>query len=584
MRICAMEGQMMRGLTDKPAVKDNFQIESYINGLCDFITTCTAPMTISIQGDWGTGKTSIMQMTRDRLGSNIHKVWFNTWQFSQFNMGEQLPILFMSKLISEIEDGKDASKSKTKEILGNVLRVSAGMIAGHLSNGTMSLDAVGGLLSTDFLSEFEKLKEEFQKLVNAKAKGKNDKVVIFVDDLDRLAPGRAVELLEVLKIFLDCEKCVFVLAIDYGVVSRGVKEKYGNDFGDEKGKSFFDKIIQVPFKMPVANYNISSYVKSCFEEIGISVSDEKIVYYVDLINHSIGNNPRSMKRLFNSYLLLNKITVSDFLNDEKNKSLLFAILCMQSSFENIYNHIVNNRFDVDKKFLQDLLEEKNTLFEELEMDEKQISKFIVFARDLIKLIDSDGKEGIDENELEDFKNVLNFSTITSANVATEQDVNSYEKHYRYKHRDICRNIIQREANARFSNFDFADFYRKSYDIGCWWVYIRNDKGYSRDGGRPIRFGYEICLCPPKSADDKMSTVTFGIYKIDIKREKTLKEDIVALLGDNPFPELGEPDITDNGIYYRDLMPFNADEENEDVYYQMADLFCNQFQKIKQYFV
>ena len=82
----------------------------------------------------------------------------------------------------------------------------------------------------------------------------------------------------------------------------------------------------------------------------------------------------------------------------------------------------------------------------------------------------------------------------------------------------------------------------------------------------------------------MSTITFGIYRIDIKREKTLKDDIVALLGDNPFPELGEPDITDNGIYYRDLMPFNADEENEEVYYQMADLFCNQFEKIKQYFV
>ena len=91
-------------------------------------------------------------------------------------------------MISEIEDNKEASKSKTKEILGNVLKVSAGMIAGHLSNGTMSLDAVGGLLSTDFLSEFEKLKEEFQKLINSKAKGENDKVVIFVDDLDRLAP------------------------------------------------------------------------------------------------------------------------------------------------------------------------------------------------------------------------------------------------------------------------------------------------------------------------------------------------------------------------------------------------------------
>lgn len=42
-----------------------------------------------------------------------------------------------------------------------------------------------------------------------------DRVVIFVDDLDRLVPSKAVELLEVLKLFLDCKQCVFVLAIDY---------------------------------------------------------------------------------------------------------------------------------------------------------------------------------------------------------------------------------------------------------------------------------------------------------------------------------------------------------------------------------
>lgn len=577
---------MMRGLPDKPAVLDAFQIESYINGLCDFITTCTAPMTISIQGDWGTGKTSIMQMVRDRLSPNICKVWFNTWQFSQFNMGEQLPILFMSKLISEIEDNKDASKSKTKEILGKVLRVSAGMVAGHLSNGTMSTDDFGGLLSTNFLDEFERLKEEFQKLINSKAKGENDKVVIFVDDLDRLAPGRAVELLEVLKIFLDCEKCVFVLAIDYDVVSRGVKEKYGSDFGDEKGRSFFDKIIQVPFKMPVASYNISNYVKKCFEDIGISVSDEKISCYKDLINHSIGNNPRSMKRLFNSYLLLNKITVEDLLATEKNKLLLFAILCMQSSYEVIYNYIVNNRFDIEKEFLQDLTQSENPLFQQLEMEEKKITKFVVFARDLLKLIviDSNKSIDIDENELEDFKNVLNFSTITSANVKTEEEDNSYEKYYRYKHRDICRNILKPEVNRRFTPLKFDDYYRKSYDVGCWWVYIRNEKGFSEGDNHPIRFGYEICLCPPKSAEEKMSTITLGIYKIDVKGEKTSMEDVKSLLGDNPFSELGiQPECNNYGIYYRGLMPFNVDDANEDTYAQITELFSENFEKIRKFF-
>ncbi len=76
----------------------------------------------------------------------------------------------------------------------------------------------------------------------------NARVVVFVDDLDRLQPQKAVEVLETMKIFLDCERCVFVLAVDYDVVARGVKAKYGDTLSDEKGKSFFDKIIQLPFK------------------------------------------------------------------------------------------------------------------------------------------------------------------------------------------------------------------------------------------------------------------------------------------------------------------------------------------------
>lgn len=577
---------MRRGLTDKPAGEDSFQIESYINGLCDFITTCKAPMTISIQGDWGTGKTSMMEMIRSRLNSNIYKVWFNTWQFSQFNMGEQLPILFMTKLINKIEDGKDAAKSKMKDMLCKILKVSAGLAAGHFSNGTVSMENVEGILSTDFINEFEGLKEEFQNLINSKAKGENDKVVIFVDDLDRLPPGRAVELLEVLKIFLDCEKCVFVLAIDYGVVSRGVREKYGDDFGEEKGKSFFDKIIQVPFKMPIANYNISNYVKECFNEIGVSVSDEMIESYVNLINNSIGNNPRSIKRLFNSYLLLNKIAAGDLLKNEKDKSLLFAILCMQSSYEAIYNYLLNHRLDIEIESLKDLSRENNLLFSDFEMDEKTVARFVVFVKELLKLIDSNQNEDIDESELEDLKNVLNFSTITSANVETEQPNNSYEKYYRYKHRDICRKYILPEVNKRFSPLVFKEYYKLKYEqIGSWWVYTETEKGTLADGGKPVRFGYELILCPPATAEDKMSTVTFAIYKVDVKGEKTSVSDIVALLGDNPFPELGTPQCrTGQGLYYEGLMPFNVDDNNDAFYTQLAELFCEQFEKIKKYFV
>ena len=58
------------GLTDVAASKDLFEIGPYIKGLSDFIKECKTPMTISIQGTWGTGKTSIMKMVEAELLKN----------------------------------------------------------------------------------------------------------------------------------------------------------------------------------------------------------------------------------------------------------------------------------------------------------------------------------------------------------------------------------------------------------------------------------------------------------------------------------------------------------------------------------
>lgn len=175
--------------------------------------------------------------------------------------------------------------------------------------------------------------------------------MIFVDDLDRLVPSKAVELLEVLKLFLDCKQCVFVLAIDYEVVIRGAIKKYGfasynsekidekeRNREYEKGKSFFDKIIQVPFKVPVAVYDIKNYLKDGFNKINLKIDDNDLQDYIDLCASSIGSNPRSLKRLLNAFLLLTFIGEGSIdLNNKDKAKLLFAALCLQQYNEKIYN-------------------------------------------------------------------------------------------------------------------------------------------------------------------------------------------------------------------------------------------------------
>ncbi|MPM73287.1 hypothetical protein SDC9_120264 [bioreactor metagenome] len=118
--------------------------------------------------------------------------------------------------------------------------------------------------------------------------------------------------MEILKIIIECESCVFVLAIDYEVVSRGVRAKYGQDITENKVKNFFDKIIQVPFALPVSRYDLSNYIKELITAADLDNELKEIKTengqissdYIDMIRLSIGGNPRSIKRLLNTFRLL----------------------------------------------------------------------------------------------------------------------------------------------------------------------------------------------------------------------------------------------------------------------------------------
>lgn len=366
--------QQGKGATDLPAEQDRFGIEKYISGLCRFILGCPTPMTIAIQGDWGSGKTSVMQMVEKKLveptkqqgrmiknKAKVKCIWLNTWQFSQFNTDD---ILSLSLLTALIDGLKIDNSNSAKKVIAGIGRIAMGlmkrvgyMVADNTLGGTNAGDLRDALdsphVETRSVNEIVRdLKENFQKCVydaledEDGTSNEEDRVVIFIDDLDRLPPVRAVEILEVFKNFIDCKKCVFVLAIDYNVVVNGVKGKYGTDIDESKGRNFFDKIIQVPFRMPMAQYDISNFVKETLEEVaGIKCSDEEAKEYIALISTSTGSNPRSMKRLFNSFLLQKMVVGDDLLKTERDEKVLFALLCMQQRFDNLYDYVVLNRDD-----------------------------------------------------------------------------------------------------------------------------------------------------------------------------------------------------------------------------------------------
>lgn len=445
------------GYPDRPLEKiteDLFDVEVYVNALCSFIHSCETPMTISIQGDWGSGKTSMMNMMKAKMQGEVWPVWFNTWQFSQFDMGNNLAFSMMDVLLKGLDCDQDVRKKIINGLIGfgkKAVKVVTDTTIGGEVAGTIS-DLMDGDSAFDYAAEIMELKNKFQKAVDEKLeKEGKDRVVVFVDDLDRLQPSKAVELLEVLKLYLDCEKCVFVLAVDYEVVTLGIKQKFGGEVSEEKGRSFFDKIIQLPFKMPVASYDIHKYVREMMGRMGISTDDKEVALFYDLIQTSIGFNPRSMKRLFNTYELLDIVTESTVraIDNNVRRRVLFAIICAQMCFEQLYLYFTSTRIDEDTFVgLQDAENIETALKEIYGLDEDndstpEIEKVKLFIPHFIDALQVDEDYSLSETELSNFKAILKCSVVTSVNATAENGEESRDWDFRNRNKDIVKDTANK---------------------------------------------------------------------------------------------------------------------------------------------
>ena len=467
-----MSEEKLIGVTDLPIEyleDDDLKVTTYITGLTRFIETCHTPMTIALQGDWGTGKTSFINLVNHQLKGNskdqrkVETIVFNTWKYSQFNQEHNLSISFLSYIVSKIvgksmveileetskrvENEKElGAASKAFNILSRLAYSFTRDIAAQTVTHMTGMGSFQGpQLSQEFAvkenkqSEFERityidsaaaieeLKEAFEEAVaeNLRQSGA-ERIVIFIDDLDRLDPVVAVELLEIIKLFLDVPNCVFVLAVDYGIVSKGVKLKHGDlQMDDEKANSFFDKMIQVPFRIPMEFYNFDDFLKN---NLPNSLEVEELR---NIIRYSVGNNPRSVKRLLNSYHLISNILFdrqgeSEKVVHKKQYGLLMTVLAMQLAHEPLYDYFCSSS---DTKALLQVTEESELeeLLKEIDSYKKSKNsrKHFLFLMELKKyifdgnLVDSNSEEA--EENLAAFLTILSYSTITSEKTTMEED-------------------------------------------------------------------------------------------------------------------------------------------------------------------
>ncbi len=96
--------------------------------------------------------------------------------------------------------------------------------------------------------------------------GDPGRLIIFIDDLDRCAPPRSVDIIEAINVILECDDCVFVLGMDTEMIRASIEVKYGKvltylkkqsgGVDPRMGQRFMEKIVQINFRIPPPNPEI----------------------------------------------------------------------------------------------------------------------------------------------------------------------------------------------------------------------------------------------------------------------------------------------------------------------------------------
>lgn len=449
----------MASIVDKPKESqqsDLLEIERYTDGLIKFIQSAATPITIGVQGEWGSGKTSLLNTIReelcDRAGANNFGIWINTWEYSLLSHPDETLIKIIINLINQIGV---MSNNKSEESFQRVLSISRKLLSGA-SKSSSTIGAVASAANA-VLNEgyndatIQELRESLQTVIDkAINSSQKDSFIFFIDDLDRLDPTVAVSILELLKNLFDLQHCIFVIAIDYSVVVKGLRSKFGEmtEENEWEFRAFFDKIIQLPFSMPISNYNISRYIQSLL--IDVDYFDKKDLHeqstlkkISDVVSFSVGTNPRSLKRLANSVALIEFIRGSQELTLQE-RIIEFSLICMQIAYPVLYALIqqepdfvhwddkftmsVLKNKDIDEKALE-ALKESEEFDEDWEQNLWRICQANTFLKErsyLISKLLNFIRQSMpsDQDMSATMERLLSMSSVTSVNTETVKKIKS----------------------------------------------------------------------------------------------------------------------------------------------------------------
>ena len=302
------------------------------------IAGCKPPLVIGLYGTWGHGKTSLMRQVEASLAGRGDQecipVWFDAWQH-QFDEEPALALLHTMVDVTTDRLGRRAGKR-----LRHKLRIIGTAVGGIVLTKATSvpmgdLGAVGERVDRErfLLRERQvRLREHFRELISDATEGGRHKLVFFIDDLDRCSPEQVLRVLEALKVFLNMESCVYVIAVDRDALEHSVAVRY--DGAEVSEMAYLDKIIQLPFQIP-------PIARDAMNDFVAELMPDELAHLAPDVVEVLGANPRRAKLFVNTFMLASELA-EKVAEQECEPSHLLCILLIQYELPGVYKRAIHD--------------------------------------------------------------------------------------------------------------------------------------------------------------------------------------------------------------------------------------------------
>jgi KAP-like P-loop domain-containing protein len=444
-------------VADMPLPDPRLGFDRYASALADAIRGGQPPQfTIGIYGPWGSGKSSLLNAIMRNLETDpdILPVFFDAWRYERADH-IVVPLLHSVDRAIQARATSDV-KQKVKDALLSVVR-SLTISMGPLTiDPARALDAPASERDLGLMNEaFTRPYQDMQNISTALA---GRRIVVMIDDLDRCSSEKVVSTLEAINLVMDVPGFVFVLALDYDVLVRAVVERYPH----ASGHVFIEKMVQVPVRVPRIDVQPDRFLPDLLpgwdaQSAGLPAAFVPAVY--DVASRALEFNPRQIKRLVNSMLVLLRVAgTGDTISVDVR--LLAGVVGLQLRWPNEYRDFADSVFSDDEAPVRSL----NTA------DSEELRGYadIFFAKDLSSA---------------SLRPILSLTSVVAEPAEFDESAASYKSHLPGSAEDVRKDNLAR-ITAELINAGFIErFPNAHYNDQIPGVRVKIGKSVVRVEGR-----------------------------------------------------------------------------------------------------